>query len=237
MHRIAILSLLLFVGCAPINSDFDDKTRWMQRNYPDRSSNLEKIQYQEKYRQAILNGQVMFDMSLDEALVAGDIVPFGPRPGSKVFWCMDRVVEKCAAACQDCRAMLVRKKELHFFESGERGLQVVASYANHKWSAQLSYIPTSYSAARAIMRNEYQIGMHFDDMLQVDLPKRASTRYFCSEGQTTNQSATPCSEQCTRCRVEIQIPRIGQHKPRLIQLWFKQRILDRIQERELANPS
>jgi len=223
---------LTLYGCVVVTpNEFDDKTRWMEKNFPDHAKNIDKIQYDPKFKQAILTGQVKVDMSFDEALVAGEITPYGPNPAGKVFWCDNKIVSSCAPECGDCRAMLVRKREIHLFETKQRGLQVVASYPNNKWPAHLTYLPSSYLAARSILRNEYTVGMHFDDIAHVATPPRTSTRYFCG-AENRGRDDIPCSQACEICRVEIHMPRRGRQNPRLIELYFHHGIRDHLQERK-----
>jgi len=223
--------VLMLCSCVlPTQNRFDDKTKWMEKNFPNRANYLEKIKYDPIFKQAILDGQIKLEMSFDEALVAGEISPYGPNPAGKVFWCNEKLVDSCSAECQDCRAMLVRKRQIHLFETAARGLQIVANYPNNKWPAHLPYHPSSYSAARHILRNEYAPGMNLEDITHVATPPRSDTLYFCgSENQGRND--IPCSANCVGCRAEIHIPGSANGKPRIIELYFNHGVIEHLLQR------
>ena len=241
IHRKLIFVLLLsqlcltLYGCVlPRENAFDAKTGWMEKNFPDHAKYLEQIQYDPKFKQAILDGQIMPEMSFDEVLVAAEIKPYGPNPAEKVFWCQNKLVPQCDASCANCRAMLVRKRKIHFFETAARGLQLVDSFPNNKWQAHLSYFPSSYSAARSILRNEFAVGMHLDDIAQVARPPRSETQYYCG-AENQGRSDIPCSANCPSCRVEIHIPRSGRNSARVIELHFQNGVLDHLQQRQITH--
>lgn len=216
----------------PAPSAFDSKTQWLANSYPDHAKNIEKINADPRFRQDILTGIVSKGMSMDEVLVAREIKPYGPHPSEKVYWCQDQRVNACSPQCGDCRAMLVLKHHIHFFETGSRGLQLVASYPNNKWQPRLSYLPSSYTAARHILRNEYARGMQLDDIAQVATPPASKTQYFCG-GENHGRRDIPCPSNCIKCRVEIHIPRDGKKPPRIIDLHFSHGVVDNLSQRPL----
>jgi len=224
----------MFYGCVlpEKQSEFDEKSQWMSKNFPNQAEYIKKINYDPKFEHAILTGQIMLKMSFDEALVAGEISPYGPNPAGKVYWCNDKLVDVCEPNCGDCRAMLVRKHEIHLFENGERGLEIVASFPNNKWPAHLTYRPSSYTSARYILRNEYAVGMEFGDIAHVATPTNTEKRYYCGD-ENQGRNDIPCSQGCPSCRVEIQIPRIANQASRIIELYFHNGVLDHLQQREL----
>jgi len=225
---------LLLNACVlpPPQSNFDTKTQWLANSYPDHAKNIEQINADPRFRQDILDGVVSKEMSLAEVLVAREVSPYGPHPAEKVFWCQDQVVNACTPECNDCRAMLVLKHHIHLFESGNRGLQLVTSFNNDKWPPHLAYIPSSYTAAKHILHNEYARGMRLDDISQVATPPASKFRYYCG-AQNRGRSDIPCASNCVNCRVEIHIPRDRNKPPRVIELHFSNGIVDNLSQRLL----
>lgn len=226
----AICFLLTACVLAPPQSEFDAKTQWLESNFPSRAKNIEQINADPRFKQDILDGVASKDMSLAEVLVAREVSPYGPHPAEKVFWCSNNVVKACSAECSDCRAMLVLKHHIHLFETGARGLQLVASYNNDKWPPHLAYLPSSYSAAKHILRNEYARGMRLDDIAQVSTPPASKIQYYCG-GANRGRIDIPCATNCPTCRVEIHIPRDRDKPPRVIELHFSNGIVDNLSQR------
>lgn len=223
----AILMLLMLNACTEVN-EFEQRQEWLLRNYPSRAVNMEKLENPQRFQQQIKTGLVVPEMTWDETLVALDAPPYGPKSVAKVYWCEDQLTDLCQATCKDCRAMLVSKGQIHLFTTGTRGLQVVESFPNQQWLPHRSYTPSSYQAARAILRNEFRVGMSFSDIFQLEQSKSNTTVYYCNDTQVA-VSDNPCSESCVRCRIELVAAHASDPRPQRMSLFFVQQRLQRVE--------
>ncbi|KPJ90319.1 MAG: hypothetical protein AMJ53_13910 [Gammaproteobacteria bacterium SG8_11] len=204
---IAVLLVTIapgLIGCTPVHTQsYALQNQWLDSNYPDRASHLNKISTAQPYfRDDVIAGHIQLGMTVDEVLIATDTTPYGPKRYIGKFWCNNQTVDRCATTCRSCEGMLILKDQLVWFSGHSQPPTVINIEQRSRQESIFSSAPSQqFQIAQALYRNEIIQGMSFTDVSRVINSYTTKPQVFC-DNDSAHISPT-CDTSCKICRIEI----------------------------------
>jgi hypothetical protein len=150
----AILCILTVSGCTTTPNEFAAKQKWIEINFPDREKFLQQLPGDHTFfHHQVMAGQIVKGMSYEEALIATDTSPFGPKKNNTLFWCNDLLANNCDSKCLACASVLILKKSVVLLKGMTSQLAVVIVRKKERSDTINHYQVKNYQDAEILFNN------------------------------------------------------------------------------------